>query len=1133
MKTTKEKGIRRIALDIGYSSIGWAVQTLSGKIEYGTYLFENDDSDISRDLAEMRRDGKRRESRDKRKMTVSRLVADTGLFPSVSEYHRYVDRQKSKRDLWKIVERSFKEAITPEEFSLLLYRFSKRRGNVDMTGKFDRGSKKKNSAQDDKEEKEYLSARAEMKKRLDGKTWLEGIIDLRREYIKKTREALKNIGKKANITVDEVLQSIDSERFPYTNALSTVLENIVKELSRLLEDAGISSSDRKTIVDKMKEMLPPLKFPYPLDNRGVVDSILKIGQIQMERFGQDHPIFSESFLKKWEEIVTDRGKAPSTEEKVGFCLSGNGKKRHPNNSYDAENSRIAELLHADIVRYRQDSESGNFVYDAFKLKDTGISFEELRDLLIALIEEKKTKKTKIAEAGLLRSEEIIKGLQNRGYLPRIPRNEKGGYFFKKTRRMKDKKKAIIIRLEGHRWYHCEFPERLLKLLLDNHTLRDRIEFALGTTYDREELETKLQTIAREFDIDLSESDMDALCDLPTSGFSGFSNEAHRKILPALIEGVSFNEALKSAYPENDIDKKTMWRNTLSFDAWIESQRDLGMPPNPALERIVKETVWVFNRVVSKFGACREIVIETTREANNPSRAEEIMKRQRENRKRRFEIERFLQSIGKPVSEENVRRLICFIEQGGKLTWGSGEKKSAVSPLSGNPICIEMALDGTRTELDHIIPRKAIRDNSLSNLELIFKNENQEKGERTPVEYLMEKYGYTQKKAVDTLRANIKKTKIPASKKERILMKKTAREIRHGAVEKESMDVGMLSATGTASKVIRNLCAEQLSFGEPGITMEKARARVLAVSGRMTSDFRKAWLRKKKDKKESGEERYERSRKNRSALWHHAIDALVMLNFDASTVQRWATARKRAAEEANFVDAVIRGELRIEPTIENFVDLVEKANREYEGEKRVVVRRVERSGKIRGRVFKQTLYSPNDDGGAKVTVRKDKGRRQLMEGGKTLVVCRDRDGRIHLHVKHPALKKPRIPQDQEVVTELCAGTLVYLHREHSQKPGIRCFYIVGVRSDCAFLEPANFARALVEKSGKKRGYRLEEIRAGKKELKVIETIRKLDITGKMPRLGKEERDGVEEFDDHGGEWVGPVECKIQPTLFEDE
>ena len=141
---------------------------------------------------------------------------------------------------------------------------------------------------------------------------------------------------------------------------------------------------------------------------------------------------------------------------------------------------------------------------------------------------------------------------------------------------------------------------------------------------------------------------------------------------------------------------------------------------------------MINEAIKKYGYPENIVIEMPRDKNSTEEKEKIKKAQAKNEK---EYESILKKIydeyGIEITKADYRRqeklplkLKLWNEQSGKCLY------------SGKPISVEDILDNPQLfEIDHIIPKSISFDDSRNNKVLVYRAENQKKGNQTPYMYL--------------------------------------------------------------------------------------------------------------------------------------------------------------------------------------------------------------------------------------------------------------------------------------------------------------------------------------------------------------------------------------------------------------
>jgi len=154
--------------------------------------------------------------------------------------------------------------------------------------------------------------------------------------------------------------------------------------------------------------------------------------------------------------------------------------------------------------------------------------------------------------------------------------------------------------------------------------------------------------------------------------------------------------------------------------------------NPVVAKTVRITVRVLNALIKKYGNPDRIVLEMPRDKNSDEEQQRIRKEQRDNEN---ELNNILAKVKKDYGREITKN--DFINHS-KLTlklklWN---EQDGVCPYSGKPIHIDDLLDNPSLfEVDHIIPLSISFDDSRSNKVLVYSEENQKKGNRTPYAYL--------------------------------------------------------------------------------------------------------------------------------------------------------------------------------------------------------------------------------------------------------------------------------------------------------------------------------------------------------------------------------------------------------------
>ena len=145
--------------------------------------------------------------------------------------------------------------------------------------------------------------------------------------------------------------------------------------------------------------------------------------------------------------------------------------------------------------------------------------------------------------------------------------------------------------------------------------------------------------------------------------------------------------------------------------------------NPIVNTILYELRRLVNDLLHHHPKPDTIRIEMASELTKGKKAKfAIEKRNRRNEAERSKAKALLAEWGKPITNDNIRKVVLWNEAGKHCIY------------TGNYIAHAQLFDGSY-EIDHIVPREISHDNSYYNLTLCPADENVKKGKRTPYQYL--------------------------------------------------------------------------------------------------------------------------------------------------------------------------------------------------------------------------------------------------------------------------------------------------------------------------------------------------------------------------------------------------------------
>ena len=263
--------------------------------------------------------------------------------------------------------------------------------------------------------------------------------------------------------------------------------------------------------------------------------------------------------------------------------------------------------------------------------------------------------------------------------------------------------------------------------------------------------------------------------------------------------------------------------------------DLEDITSPVVRRAVAQTVKVLNAIIRRYGSPVFVNIELARELAKDHA--ERLKLEKENKNNRAENERIMQRIREEYGKTNPTGLDLV-----KLRLY--EEQAGVCPYSQKQMSLQRLFEPNYAEVDHIIPYSISFDDSRRNKVLVLAEENRNKGNRLPLQYLTgekrERYLVWVNSAVRDYR-----------KKQMMLKAEITDEDRNRFKERNLQD------TKTMSRFLMNYISDHLQFG---VSAKGRIKRVTAVNGVVTSYLRKRWG---------------ITKVRGDGDLHHAVDALVI------------------------------------------------------------------------------------------------------------------------------------------------------------------------------------------------------------------------------------------------------------------
>lgn len=257
-------------------------------------------------------------------------------------------------------------------------------------------------------------------------------------------------------------------------------------------------------------------------------------------------------------------------------------------------------------------------------------------------------------------------------------------------------------------------------------------------------------------------------------YGSLSSRAIKKTLPFLKEGNEFSKACKYAKynHSNSLTSEEQAKRPLKGTLELLQKNSLR---NPVVEKILNQMVNVINQIIDTYGKPDEIRIELARELKKSAKERADATKYINSAKSKHDtIRKLLQNnfgIKNPTRNDIIRyKLYEELSENGYKT------------LFTNKYIPKETLFSKDIDIEHIIPKAILFDDSFSNKTLAYRKVNLAKGDSTAIDFISSKYPddlENYKKRVDSL---FKADKISKGKSKKLLMSRA--ELPDGFIDRD-------------------------------------------------------------------------------------------------------------------------------------------------------------------------------------------------------------------------------------------------------------------------------------------------------------------------------------------------------------
>ncbi len=279
-----------------------------------------------------------------------------------------------------------------------------------------------------------------------------------------------------------------------------------------------------------------------------------------------------------------------------------------------------------------------------------------------------------------------------------------------------------------------------------------------TVYSSSSKEELSKAIEKQFGItDKEVIDRLYKIDFVKPGYSNRSAKFMRKLLPYLKDGYLYSEAC-TFVGVNHSDSLTKEENERRVLKKHIDNIEKGELRQPVVEKILNQMINIVNALIEKYGEIDEIRVELARELkqSKDQRAEttsNIAKRERENAAIAIKIK----EQGLVASRRNIQKYRLWEESGHRCIY------------CGKTLSLGEFLGGHGGEIEHIVPRSILFDDSMTNKACSCSHCNKEKNNRTAYDYMSGKSEADFNRYVANIDTLLKEKKISRTKHDRFMM----------------------------------------------------------------------------------------------------------------------------------------------------------------------------------------------------------------------------------------------------------------------------------------------------------------------------------------------------------------------------
>lgn len=294
-------------------------------------------------------------------------------------------------------------------------------------------------------------------------------------------------------------------------------------------------------------------------------------------------------------------------------------------------------------------------------------------------------------------------------------------------------------------------------------------------------------------------------------YGNLSARAIRKIIPYLQNGNSYSEAcaLAGYNHSNSLTKEENEKRELKDKLDILPKNSLR---NPVVEKILNQMVNLVNQLIDEYGKPDEIRMELARDLKKSAKErEDTTKHIADNTKANEEIRKIIRKdYGFAATRNDVIRYKLWLELA----------SNGYKTIFTNKYIARDQIFSKDIDIEHIIPKALLFDDSFSNKTLAFRDVNLKKDNRTALDFMTQDHSSKLEEYLARVEKLYKEGVISKGKYKKLLMSQD--KLPDGFIERDLRNSQYIAKKATA------------------ILQELVRPKVVATSGKITAKLRSDW-----------------------------------------------------------------------------------------------------------------------------------------------------------------------------------------------------------------------------------------------------------------------------------------------------